>query len=141
MARRWWILFCACGFIGVSAGAFGAHALRETLAPDRLSIFETGVRYLFYHLPALFAVGWFEEQYGRSPTSEVVGGLFALGILLFTGSLWALSLSGIRGLGAITPLGGLSFLAGWIGLGLLFARAPGPFARMNQGDVEGHRQR
>jgi uncharacterized membrane protein YgdD (TMEM256/DUF423 family) len=110
-------LFLACGaisaFIAVAAGAFGAHALRGRLTPEMLAVFEVGVRYQMYHALALLAVAW---MLGRWPGPWPVraGWLFLAGTVLFSGSLYLLALTGIRWLGAITPLGGLAFLTGWL---------------------------
>lgn len=103
------------GFMSVASGAFGAHALRQRLTPDLLAIFETGVRYQVYHALALFAVAW---AVGRWNTPQIVwaGWLFIAGTVVFSGSLYALSLSGSRWLGAVTPIGGVCFLAGWLAL-------------------------
>jgi uncharacterized membrane protein YgdD (TMEM256/DUF423 family) len=101
------------GFVGVALGAFAAHALKGQLDPGALSTFETGVRYQMYHAPALLAAGWACTRWG-SAAASASGWLFLLGTLLFSGSLYALSLSGLRWLGAVTPLGGLAWLAGWI---------------------------
>jgi uncharacterized membrane protein YgdD (TMEM256/DUF423 family) len=103
------------GFMSVAAGAFGAHALRQRLTPDLLATFETGVRYQVYHALALFAVAW---AVGRWNTPQIVwaGWLFIAGTVVFSGSLYALSLSGSRWLGAVTPIGGVCFLAGWLAL-------------------------
>ncbi len=99
-------------FLAVALGAFGAHALKARLSPEMLAIFETGVRYHFYHGLALFAVAWVAE---RSPGTfvQASGYSFVIGIVLFSGSLYLLSATGVRWLGAITPIGGLAFLAGW----------------------------
>jgi len=102
-------------FVAVAAGAFGAHALRQRLAPDLLQAFETGARYQMYHALALFAVAWMTTRSG-SDLASIAGWLFVAGTVLFSGSLYALALSGVRVLGAITPLGGLCFLAGWLAL-------------------------
>jgi uncharacterized membrane protein YgdD (TMEM256/DUF423 family) len=99
------------GFIAVAAGAFGAHGLKKRLEPDLLAVFETGARYQMYHALALFAVAWLIAR-GATP-ARLAGWLFVAGIVLFSGSLYALALSGVRSLGAVTPLGGLCFLAGW----------------------------
>jgi uncharacterized membrane protein YgdD (TMEM256/DUF423 family) len=97
----------------VALGAFGAHGLKTRLAPDMLAAFETGVRYQMYHAFALFAAAW---GFGRWQTRGflIAGGLFVAGIVVFCGSLYLLAFTGMRGLGAITPLGGLAFLAGWL---------------------------
>lgn len=119
-------LFFAAGaisaFIAVAAGAFGAHGLKARLSPDMLGVFEIGVRYQMYHALALFAVAW---AYTRWPATLVTasGVLFILGTVIFSGSLYLLSLSGTRWLGAITPIGGLAFLAGWVCLAWVALRS------------------
>lgn len=107
--------------LAVAAGAFGAHALRARLAPGDLLAFETGARYQMYHGLALIAAGWVAERW-PGPLSSAAGWCFVVGILLFSGSLYALTLSGVRMLGAITPLGGLAFLAGWACLAMAALR-------------------
>ena len=101
--------------ISVAAGAFGAHALRERLSPDLLAVFETGARYQMYHALGLLAVAWAVARWPGS-TAGVAGWLFVAGTILFSGSLYLLALTGTRWLGAITPLGGLAFIAGWAAL-------------------------
>jgi uncharacterized membrane protein YgdD (TMEM256/DUF423 family) len=98
--------------IAVALGAFGAHGLRQRLSPEMLAIFETGARYQMYHALALVAVAL---AYGRWPGSLVAtsGWLFVIGTVVFSGSLYLLSLTGVRGWGAVTPIGGILFLAGW----------------------------
>ena len=100
-------------FIAVAAGAFGAHALRTRLEPNLLPVFETGARYQMYHAFGLFLCAWMVSQ-GPCPWGERAGWAFIVGTLLFSGSLYALALTGVRTLGAITPFGGVAFLAGWI---------------------------
>lgn len=104
----------------MAAGAFGAHGLRARLSPDLLAVFETGARYQMYHALALLAVGWAVTRW-PGPWPVRAGWLFLVGTLLFSGSLYALALTGVRWLGAITPLGGVALLAGWtcLLLGLL----------------------
>jgi uncharacterized membrane protein YgdD (TMEM256/DUF423 family) len=102
--------------IGVAAGAFGAHGLRERLTPELLGVFEVGVRYHLIHALALLAVAWATTRWPGTGTL-VAGWLFLGGILLFSGSLYGLSLSGLRFLGAVTPVGGVAFIAGWLVLG------------------------
>ncbi|MBU8895058.1 DUF423 domain-containing protein [Corallococcus sp. H22C18031201] len=110
---RWWLALGAVNaFLSVAAGAFGAHALKARLSQDLLVIFETGARYHMYHALALVAVGLLGLA-RPSPLLSAAGGAMLAGIVLFSGSLYALALTGVRGLGAITPLGGLGFLAGW----------------------------
>jgi uncharacterized membrane protein YgdD (TMEM256/DUF423 family) len=122
--RQWLILGAASAFLSVAAGAFGAHALRARLTPDLLTIFETGARYHMYHSLGLIAIGLL-MQARPSPLLNGAGWAMLVGILLFSGSLYALALSGVRALGAITPLGGLGFLAGWLLLALAAWRQPG----------------
>lgn len=105
----------AYGFIGVACGAFGAHALKTRLQPDLLAVWRTAVEYQLWHALALLAVGILARG-APSPALNAAGACFAAGVLVFSGSLYALSLSGIRVLGAITPLGGLLLLAGWAAL-------------------------
>lgn len=106
----------------VAAGAFGAHALRDKVEPRLLEVFETAARYQMYHALALFVVAWVAS---RTPGSLVSasGWLFVAGTVLFSGSLYAMTFTGIRGLGAITPLGGVCFLAGWVCLLVVAARS------------------
>jgi uncharacterized membrane protein YgdD (TMEM256/DUF423 family) len=117
MSQLFFALGALSGFLAVGAGAFGAHALRARLTPDSLAIFETAARYQMYHALALLAVAWAASRSSIS-TAEWAGWLFLVGTVLFSGSLYALALTGVRWLGAITPLGGLAFLAGWICLAL-----------------------
>jgi uncharacterized membrane protein YgdD (TMEM256/DUF423 family) len=98
--------------LGVAAGAFGAHALKQRLPEDLLAVFETAVRYQMYHALGLLAVAFAINRWPEG-NFQVAGWLLLLGIILFSGSLYALCLTGIRVLGAITPFGGLCFLAGW----------------------------
>ncbi len=115
MERLFFALGSASGFVAVAAGAFAAHGLREQLTPEMLEVFETAVRYQLVHALALLAVAWAATRWpGGAATGA--GWLFLAGTVLFSGSLYALSLTGLRWLGAITPLGGLAFLAGWASL-------------------------
>ena len=118
-SRLLFMLGAGFAFLAVAGGAFGAHSLKAILTPDMLAVFETGVRYQMYHALALFAVGWAAHQYPQA-FFHIAGWLFAAGIVLFSGSLYVLALSGVRWLGAITPLGGVLFLAGWGTLGWQF---------------------
>jgi len=110
--RLFFALGSASAFVAVALGAFGAHALKSRLSPDLLAVFEVGVRYQMYHALALLAVAWASTQW-PSAVLNAGGWLFVAGTVLFCGSLYALALSGVRGLGAITPIGGLAFLGGW----------------------------
>jgi uncharacterized membrane protein YgdD (TMEM256/DUF423 family) len=111
---RWFFLSgCIGALLGVALGAFAAHALKGSLAPELLAAFETGVRYQLYHALALMAVAWASTRWPGKMLNA--GGLLLfVGMLFFSGSLYALSLTGIRGLGMITPFGGLMLLAGWL---------------------------
>ncbi|MEN0105758.1 MAG: DUF423 domain-containing protein [Pseudomonas sp.] len=115
---RVFVIFAAFfGFTGVALGAFAAHGLKNKLSPEYLVVFQTGTHYQLIHALALLAVAILSVYLpGRLLTAA--GWMFCLGILLFSGSLYALTLSGISTLGIITPFGGLSFLAGWLCLGL-----------------------
>ncbi len=113
MERVFFVLGALSAFIAVAAGAFGAHGLKSRMSAEMLSVFEVGVRYQMYHALALIAVAWVQAKY---PSSIVTTGgwFFVIGTILFSGSLYLLSVSAVRWLGAITPLGGLAFLAGWV---------------------------
>lgn len=114
------------GALAVAAGAFGAHALRARLDARMLEVFETAARYQMYHALALFAVAFVALRAPSATTAVQVSGWgFVLGTLLFSGSLYAMALTGIRGLGAITPLGGVCFIAGWVALGLAALKLEG----------------
>jgi len=115
MDRTFFIMGALLAALGVAAGAFGAHALRARLAPEMLTVFETGVRYHLIHALALLSAAWATTRWPGHATNAA-GWLFLAGILLFSGSLYILSLSGIRALGAITPFGGVAFIAGWLAL-------------------------
>jgi len=103
------------GFLAVASGAFGAHALRARLTPDMLSVYQTAVLYHFIHALALLGVGILATRDG-GPNLQVTGWAFVVGIVLFSGSLYALAVTGVRVLGAITPIGGVAFLVGWAAL-------------------------
>lgn len=103
--------------LAVLLGAFGAHALKKVLSPDMLAVYKTGVEYQFYHSLGLLLIGLIGFQID-SKWLRWSGILLIAGIILFSGSLYALSISGIKVLGAITPIGGLSFVAGWICLAI-----------------------
>jgi uncharacterized membrane protein YgdD (TMEM256/DUF423 family) len=104
--------------MAVGLGAFGAHGLKNMLTDEMLDIFETGVRYHFYHAIGLLLIGFLAQQLPSSSLLQWSGWLMTGGILVFSGSLYILATTGIRWLGAITPLGGLCFIASWILLAL-----------------------
>ena len=113
MDRLFILLGSVSGFLAVAAGTFAAHGLKSRLAPEMLAVFETGARYQMYHALALFAAAWCAAQLGgRLPGAA--GWFFVGGTVLFSGSLYLLAVTGTRWLGAITPLGGVMFLAGWL---------------------------
>ena len=112
MDRLFFALGSLSGLLGVAAGAFGTHGLKNRLTPDMLAIWETAARYQLIHALALLAVGWAVTRWPGSATTAA-GWLFVAGTLVFSGSLYALSLTGVRWLGAITPIGGVAFIAGW----------------------------
>ncbi|MCK6621888.1 MAG: DUF423 domain-containing protein [Calditrichaceae bacterium] len=113
MAKIFLFSGSAAAFLGVALGAFGAHALKSKLAAEMLAIYQTGVHYHLVHALGLILVGILAERTGNSALVSWAGWLLLAGIIIFSGSLYALSISGVRALGAITPIGGLSFLAGW----------------------------
>jgi uncharacterized membrane protein YgdD (TMEM256/DUF423 family) len=121
MDRTFLLLAAILGFIGVVLGAFGAHALRGRLTPEMLAVFETGVRYQMYHVFALLIVSSAIGHLGSARLLTLAGWSFLTGILLFSGSLYALALTSTGILGAITPIGGLAFLIGWACLALFAA--------------------
>jgi uncharacterized membrane protein YgdD (TMEM256/DUF423 family) len=112
VSRTFASLGAGLAFAAVALGAFGAHALRARVGPDALATFETGVRYQMYHALALFACAWAQERWA-SPLFGYAGWLLLAGIVIFSGSLYLLTLTGQRWWGAVTPLGGLAFLVGW----------------------------
>jgi len=122
MERIFVILGALSGAIGVGAGAFGAHALRARLEPRMLEVFETGARYQMYHAVALLLVAWAAGRWPGSLTTAS-GWLMVAGTLFFSGSLYAMALTDIRVLGAITPIGGVCFIAGWLCLAVAAMRA------------------
>ncbi|HTL12784.1 MAG TPA: DUF423 domain-containing protein, partial [Bdellovibrionota bacterium] len=107
----------AAGFLAVALGAFGAHALKGRLDPSALAIYQTAVQYHLIHALVLTALGVWSAARAQAPAPpHWITGSFAAGILLFSGSLYLLAVTGARWLGAITPLGGICFLVGWAGL-------------------------
>jgi uncharacterized membrane protein YgdD (TMEM256/DUF423 family) len=113
MERTFFLIGSVLGFLGVVFGAFGAHALRSRLSPDMLAVFETGVRYQMYHAFAILIVAVAMARLGETHLLAWAGWSFLAGVVLFSGSLYALTLTGVGTLGAITPVGGLLFLLGW----------------------------
>lgn len=114
MAKIYLMIAAVSGFFAVALGAFGAHGLKQKLSVDMLAVYQTGVQYHFYHTLALFGVALLMLQLPQSAALRWSAALFVVGIIIFSGSLYVLSISGVRWLGAITPIGGVAFLAGWI---------------------------
>ncbi len=121
MERTFFLLAALFGFIGVALGAFGAHGLRTRLPPEMIAVFETGVRYQMYHALALLVTSVIAARLSGS-LIVAAGWLFAAGIVLFSGSLYLLAVTGAGRLGAVTPFGGAAFLLGWACLALAAAR-------------------
>ena len=121
MKTNWLVVGAIAAATGVALGAFGAHALKSQVSGDLLIVFETAVRYQMYHAFALIAVAWAAEH---SPGRwiNVSGWLFAIGIIVFSGSLYLMVFSGARWLGAITPIGGVCLILGWIALAIAAMR-------------------
>jgi uncharacterized membrane protein YgdD (TMEM256/DUF423 family) len=119
---RWIAAGAIVALLGVAAGAFGAHGLRDRIGPESLAVFEVAVRYQMYHAFALVAVGILAR--GSDPRRRarlrVAGWCFLAGIVLFSGSLYTLALTGLKALGAVTPLGGAAFLLGWTAIAVNF---------------------
>jgi uncharacterized membrane protein YgdD (TMEM256/DUF423 family) len=101
------------GFLGVGLGAFGAHLLKNKLSPELFNVYQVAVQYHFIHTLALLAVAWITTVI-KSPLVGWAGWMFVFGICIFSGSLYILALTGARGWGAVTPIGGVAFLAGWL---------------------------
>ncbi|HMM13775.1 MAG TPA: DUF423 domain-containing protein [Parvibaculum sp.] len=121
--KLWLTAGALSGLIAVALGAFGAHGLANKVPADQLNAFEVGARYQMYHALALLAVAWLAS---REPSSLVsaAGAAFIIGTLLFSGSLYVLGLTGSRALVLVTPIGGLSFMIGWVCLLVAGLRAP-----------------
>lgn len=115
MSQRWFVIGSIAGAVGVGLGAFGAHGLKARVGPELVEVWETAARYHLIHALAILAAGWACERWPGG-AAAASGWLFLAGIVLFSGSLYALTLTGIRALGAITPIGGLCFIAGWLAL-------------------------
>jgi uncharacterized membrane protein YgdD (TMEM256/DUF423 family) len=112
MERIFFIIGAISALLGVVAGSLGAHWLKSRLSTEMFSVFEVGVRYQMYHAFALIVTAWAQARW---PSASVTasGWFFVVGTILFSGSLYLLSVTGVRWLGAITPLGGVAFLVGW----------------------------
>ena len=120
MSAGWFAAGALLAGVGVGLGAFGAHGLRSRVSSEMVAVWETGVRYHLVHALGLLAVAWAAERW---PAAGGAGWLFVAGTVVFSGSLYALVLTGQRWLGAITPLGGVAFMAGWLWLAWVAWRA------------------
>ena len=109
--------------LAVMLGAFGAHALKNRLPSDMLAVYQTAVQYHFYHALGLLLIGVIALQFPASMGIRVAGGLMLAGVVLFSGSLYVLSFTGTRWLGAVTPLGGIAFIGAWLALAVAVVRA------------------
>ena len=114
MDRTFFIIASLLGSLAVTFGAFGAHALRDRVEASLLANYQTGVTYMFYHVLALFVVAWAITRWPSSNLPVWAGWLFITGIVIFTGSLVLMAFTGQRWLGAITPIGGVAFIAAWL---------------------------
>lgn len=119
---NWFSVGALFGAVGVAVGAFGAHALKARVDDYMLQVFETGVRYQMYHALALIAVAWAAARW-PDRWIDVSGWLFVAGIVIFSGSLYTMALSGLRWLGAVTPIGGLCLILGWATLAIAVWRS------------------
>ena len=125
-ARTFLALGALAMLLAVALGAFGAHALRERITPELLAVYRTGVEYHFYHALGLLAVGLASMRLPESKWLRASGWLMAAGIVVFSGSLYGLALTGVRSLGAVTPFGGVAFLVAWALFALAVLKAPRP---------------
>jgi len=122
MAKTWLLIGSIMGFLSVAGGAFGAHALKARIPTELMDAFTTGTRYLMLHATALLAIGLLADRMAGT-SLNVAGWSLTAGTVLFTGSLWLLAATGTRWLGAITPIGGVTLLVGWVALAMSVARA------------------
>lgn len=113
MPTNFLLIGSVMGFLGVAIGAFGAHGLRSRISPEMLAVFEIGVRYQMYHVFALLIVALVPGRTAQARLLAIAGWSFVAGIVIFSGSLYALALTGTTTFGAVTPIGGLAFLIGW----------------------------
>lgn len=125
MAKLFLMAASLSGFLAVAIGAFGAHGLKQKISEDMMTVYQTGVQYHFYHTLALLGVGVLLAQFPQSVPLKVSGWAMLAGMLVFSGSLYLLALTGTRWLGAITPIGGLSLLVAWLALAVGVYQAVG----------------
>jgi uncharacterized membrane protein YgdD (TMEM256/DUF423 family) len=120
----WLVTTGIAGFTGVAMGAFGAHGLKNVIAPEMLAVYQTGVQYHFWHALGLGLVALLMRQAPESRPLALAAWLMLAGLILFSGSLYLLAVSGIRWLGVITPFGGMAFLAAWVCVAVHGRRTP-----------------
>jgi uncharacterized membrane protein YgdD (TMEM256/DUF423 family) len=118
MAKTFLMVAAISGLLAVIIGAFGAHGLKARISEDLMVVYQTGVQYHFYHTLVLLIVGVLLIQYPQASLLHWSGYLFIAGMIIFSGSLYILALTGVKWLGAITPIGGVAFIAGWLTLAL-----------------------
>ncbi|MCP3907360.1 MAG: DUF423 domain-containing protein [Oceanicoccus sp.] len=118
MAKTLLIIAAISGLLAVAIGAFGAHGLKGRVTTDLMAVYQTGVQYHFYHTLALLLVGILMLQFPEVSLLTWTGWLFIAGIIIFSGSLYVMALTGIKWLGAITPIGGVAFIAGWLAMAI-----------------------
>ncbi|MFC9707583.1 DUF423 domain-containing protein [Paenibacillus sp. NPDC056933] len=114
MQRKWMMFGAVLTMLSVAIGAFGAHMLKDKIGADAIAVYETGVQYHMIHAIALLIIGLTAGQLGPSAKLKWAARLLFVGIIIFSGSLYVLSISGIKMLGAITPIGGVAFIVGWL---------------------------
>lgn len=114
MQRKWMMMGAVMTMLSVAIGAFGAHMLKESIGADSIAVYETGVQYHMIHAIGLLIIGLTAGQLGPSTKLKWAARLLFIGIIVFSGSLYVLSISGIKILGAITPIGGVAFIVGWL---------------------------
>lgn len=114
--RKWLVLGALLAGLSVAFGAFGAHGLRGWVSADLLANFETAARYQMYHALALLAVAFLSVRSAHARAANLAGWLFVVGVVIFSGSLYVMTFTGLRWLGAITPIGGAAMIGGWISL-------------------------
>ncbi|MFT5691338.1 MAG: uncharacterized membrane protein YgdD (TMEM256/DUF423 family) [Oceanicoccus sp.] len=118
VAKTFLMIAAICGIFAVIIGAFGAHGLKHRLTVELMGVYQTAVQYHFYHSLALLAVGMLLLQYPNASAFQWSGWLMFAGLIIFSGSLYVLALTGIKWMGAITPIGGVAFIAGWLALAI-----------------------
>ncbi len=125
MAKLFLMMASFSGLLAVLIGAFGAHGLKQKLAEDMMAVYQTGVQYHFYHTFGLLAVGILLQQFPHTGAFKLSGWMMVVGMVMFSGSLYLLAITGTRWLGAITPIGGLAFIIAWAAMAVGVYQAVG----------------